>query len=140
MPKLARWYVKSALIYLVVGAILAALSLANAATLPPALLALRPLAWHLLTFGWATQLIFGVAYWMFPHLSKEKPRGDERVLWAVFWCLNAGLLLRAVGEPLGALRPGLVSPLVLQGSAVLQVAAAWVFAAETWPRVKALGH
>lgn len=140
MPKLARWYVKSAIAYLVVGAILAALSLSNAATLPPALLAMRPLAWHLLTFGWATQLIFGVAYWMFPHLSKEAPHGDERVLWAAFWCLNAGLLLRAVGEPLGALRPGLVPPAVLQASAVLQVAAAWLFAVETWPRVKTLAH
>lgn len=140
MPKLARWYIKSALAYLVAGAILAALALSNATTLPPALLAMRPLAWHLLVFGWATQLIFGVAYWMFPHLSKEAPRGDERVLWAVFWCLNIGLLLRAVGEPLGALRPGLVPPVVLQTSAVLQVAAAWLFAAETWPRVKALAH
>jgi hypothetical protein len=140
MPKLARWYVKSALAYLVAGAILAALALSNAATLPPALLAMRPLAWHLLVFGWATQLIFGVAYWMFPHLSKESPRGDERVLWAAFWCLNIGLLLRTVGEPLGALQPGLVPPVVLQASAVLQVAAAWLFAAETWPRVKALAH
>jgi heme/copper-type cytochrome/quinol oxidase subunit 1 len=140
MPKLARWYVKSAIAYLVAGAILAALALSSAATLPPALLAMRPLAWHLLTFGWATQLIFGVAYWMFPHLSKEAPRGDERVLWAAFWCLNIGLLLRAVGEPLGALRPGLVPPIALQASAVLQVAAAWMFAAETWPRVKALAH
>lgn len=140
MPKLARWYVKSAIAYLVVGAILAALALSNAATLPPALLAMRPLAWHLLTFGWATQLIFGVAYWMFPHLSKEAPRGDERVVWAAFWCLNVGLLLRAVGEPLGALQPGLVPPVVLQASAVLQVAAAWLFAAETWPRVKGLAR
>ncbi len=140
MPKLARWYVKSALAYLVVGAILAALALSNAAVLPPALLAMRPLAWHLLTLGWATRLIFGVAYWMFPHMGKEAPRGDERVLWAAFWCLNVGLLLRVVGEPLGALRPGLVPPVVLQASAVLQVAAAWLFAAETWPRVKALAH
>jgi hypothetical protein len=140
MPKLARWYVKSALAYLVVGAILAALALSNAAVLPPALLAMRPLAWHLLTFGWATQLIFGVAYWMFPHLSKEAPRGNEKVLWAAFWCLNIGLLLRAVGEPLGVLSPGLIPPFVLQASAVLQVAAAWLFAAETWPRVKPLAH
>jgi hypothetical protein len=140
VPKLARYYVRSALVYLIVGAILAALALSNARELPPALLAMRPLAWHLLTFGWATQLIFGVAYWMFPHLSKDAPRGNERVLWAAFWCLNAGLILRAAGEPLGALRPGMVPPVVLQASAVLQVAAAWLFAAETWPRVKALGR
>jgi len=140
MPKLARWYVKSAMIYLVLGAVLAALALSNAAPLPRGLLALRPLAWHLLTFGWATQLIFGVAYWMFPHLSKQAPRGNERVLWAAFWALNAGLLLRAVGEPAVSLWPGALPPAILQAAAVLQVAAVWLFAAETWPRIKALAH
>lgn len=141
MPKLARLYVKSALVYLVLGALFAALALSGAAVpLPQGLLALRPLAWHMLTLGWATQLIFGVAYWMFPHLSKDAPRGNESVLWAAFWCLNAGLILRALGEPFGALRPGLVPPIVLQLSAVLQVAAAWLFAVETWPRVKAVGR
>ena len=39
MPKLARYYVRSAIAYLVVGAILAALALSNATQLPPALLA-----------------------------------------------------------------------------------------------------
>jgi heme/copper-type cytochrome/quinol oxidase subunit 1 len=112
MPKLARWYVKSAMIYLLLGAVLAALALSNAAPLPRGLLALRPLAWHLLTFGWATQLIFGVAYWMFPHLSKEVPRGDERVLWAAYWTLNAGLLLRAVGEPVVLRKPVYVNSLL----------------------------
>ena len=41
MPKLARWYAKSAMIYLVVGAIIAALALSQAVPLPPGLLALR---------------------------------------------------------------------------------------------------
>ena len=140
MPKLARWYVKSALTYLIVGAIVAALALSQALPLPPGLLALRPLAWHLLTVGWATQLIFGVGFWMFPHLTKEAPRGDERAGWAAFWALNAGLLLRAVGEPVRALAPGALPPFVLQASAVLQVAAAWIFVVITWPRVKALAR
>lgn len=140
MPKLARWYIKSALVYLVAGAVMAALALSQALPLPPGLLALRPLAWHLLTVGWATQLIFGVAFWMFPHLTKQAPRGDERAAWAAFWTLNAGLLLRAVGEPIGALRPGLLPPIVLQAAAVLQVAAVWLFVVVTWPRIKALAR
>lgn len=140
MPKLARWYVKSALLNLIVGAILAALALSQALPVPRGLLALRPLAWHLLTVGWATQLIFGVAFWMFPHLTRQEPRGDERAAWVAFWTLNAGLALRAVGEPVNSLWPGALPPIVLQAAAVLQVAAAWIFVVVTWPRVKALAR
>jgi heme/copper-type cytochrome/quinol oxidase subunit 1 len=140
MPKLARWFVKSALIYLVLGALVATLALSSAAPLPPGLLALRPLAWHLLTVGWITQLIFGVAFWMFPLLGKQEPRGDERVAWTAFWALNAGLILRAAGEPILALRPDLPLGPVLALSAACQVVSLWLFAAAAWPRVRALGH
>ncbi len=70
MPKLSRWFVKSALVCLLLGSALTALTVANdvlpAGPVGAALAALRPLSWHLLTMGWATELIFGVAYWMFP--------------------------------------------------------------------------
>jgi hypothetical protein len=139
MPKVARWIVKSALVYLLLGALVGGTALSSAAPLPPAILALRPLAWHLLTLGWATQLIFGVALWMFPIFSKEQPRGDERLVWAAFGALNAGLALRAVGEPAASLAPGAVPTWVLPLAAVLQVAGIWIFIVVLWPRVKALG-
>jgi hypothetical protein len=139
MPKLSRFFVKSALIYLVLGGAVAGLALSGAGGLPPALLALRPLAWHLLTVGWATQLIFGVAFWMFPHAASGPPRGDERLAWLVFWTLNAGLLLRAVGEPVAGLRPSPVTALLLPLSATLQLAGVLVFVLLTWSRVRSLG-
>jgi hypothetical protein len=143
MPKLARFFVKSALLYLVLGSMIAGLALSGAGGLPPALLALRPLAWHLMTVGWATQLIFGVAFWMFPHLAGSQPRdanarGDERLIWAVFWALNAGLLLRAIAEPWAALRPNPVIAALLPLSATLQLGAVVGFVLITWPRVRAL--
>ncbi len=140
MPTLSRLYIRSALIWLALGTTLGGIILWNKTSPIPGAWQLLTAHITLVTWGWILQFSFGVAYWMFPHMGKEAPRGDERVLWAAFWCLNVGLLLRAVGEPLGALRPGLVPPIVLQASAVLQVAAAWLFAAETWPRVKALAH
>ena len=112
----------------------------GAAPLPPAFLALRPLAWHLLTVGWATQLIFGVAFWMFPLVSKEQPRGDERIAWIAFAVLNAGLLLRAAGEPASALDPAAVPAPVLPLSATLQVLGVLLFVAAAWPRVRSLGR
>ena len=61
---------------------------------------LVPVYFHLLMVGWVTQLIFGVAFWMFPRYSKEKPRGREGLAWAMYASLNAGLLLRGLAEPM----------------------------------------
>jgi len=138
MPKVSRFFVKAALLCLVLGGAAAGLALSGAGGLPPALLALRPLAWHLLTVGWATQLIFGVAFWMFPHVAGEQPRGDERLAWSSFWTLNGGLALRAVGEPLAALRPLPVVSLLLPLAATLQLAGVLIFVLLTWPRVRAV--
>ena len=65
---------------------------------------------------------------------------DKLAAWVAFWTLNAGLILRAVGEPVEALWPQALPPAVLQAAAVLQVAAAWIFVVVTWPRVKALAR
>ncbi|OQA45926.1 MAG: hypothetical protein BWY52_01064 [Chloroflexi bacterium ADurb.Bin325] len=143
MPKLARFFVKSALVYLVLGSMIAGLALSGAGNLPPALLALRPLAWHLLAVGWATQLIFGVAFWMFPHMAGSQPRdanarGDERLVTAVFWALNVGLALRVLAEPWVMLRPNPVIAALLPLSATLQLGAVVVFVIITWPRVRSL--
>jgi hypothetical protein len=102
--------------------------------LPPWVAALDPVALHLLTVGWLTQMVFGVAFWMFPRYSPEAPRGSELLAWISWATLNLGLGLRVVGEPLvtvGSPVPGL-----LVSSAVLQLTAAVAFVANTWPRTK----
>src|SRR5262245_59644781 len=92
------------MVYLAVGLMMAATLLAQPVMgWPVALQVLRPVYLHFLFIGWVTQLIMGVGYWMFPKQSKEKPRGSERLGWAVFVLLNCGLLLRALGEPAVAL-------------------------------------
>jgi hypothetical protein len=70
MPALTRWFLRSALVYLV-----AALLVGVALALPhgPALDALAPVWTHLFMVGWVTQTIFGVAYWMFPRCSWARP-------------------------------------------------------------------
>lgn len=137
MPKVARWYIKTALGYFV-----AALTLGVLLALPaPALAQIRlklpagllPVYIHLLAVGWLTQLIFGVALWMFPKYSRQYPRGSERLAWAAFALLNGGLVLRAIGEPLAAAGRG---GWLLAVSALAQWAAAAAFLLNTWPRVK----
>ncbi len=137
MPKLTRWFLKTALIYfvaaLVSGALLALRALGN---LNPALAGLQPVYFHLLMVGWTAQLIFGVVYWMFPKQSQARPRGSERLGWATYWLLNGGLLLRVVGEPWLAAQPGTLPGSLLAASAVAQLAAGLAFVANTWGRVK----
>ena len=134
----ARYFIRTALVYLLAAFVVGGVVLANQAlSLDARLAALMPVFYHLLMVGWITQLICGVALWMFPPLSREQPRGDERLGWFTYAALNAGLLLRAVFEPLHAWLPApwLGWPLAL--SALLQVLAIWAFVAAIWPRVKA---
>ena len=127
MPTVTRWALKTALGWaaaaMLVGVLLA---WPGAPALP------YPTYLHLLTVGWLSNLIFGVAHWMFPRASAERPRGDERFAWAGWGLLNAGLILRIAAEgALGAQH----SPALLL-SALLQLLAVWSWVVHLWPRVK----
>lgn len=104
--------------------------------LHPLIGAIQPTAIHLIVIGWLTQLIVGVALWMFPVWSKAQPRGPEWLSWACYGLLNVGLLLRVIAEPLSEQRAASSVSWVLIGSAVLQVAALWLFAGLMWRRVR----
>jgi hypothetical protein len=137
MPPITRWWIKLALVYFVaalwLSLILAARSMVN---MPPLIAAFGPVYFHLFLVGWVTQLIFGVAYWMFPKYSREHPRGNEALAVATMVLLNVGLLLRTVAEPLNTLHPGVVWGWLLVLSAILQWLAGLGFVANTWGRVK----
>jgi len=76
VPRLTRWFIKSALLYFAVSMLAGvAVSAQGVMRLPPVVAALMPVYVHLFMVGWITQMIFGVAYWMFPRISKENPRG-----------------------------------------------------------------
>ena len=138
MPTQPRFFIRTALVYLLAAFVVGGVILANQGlAINSRVGALQPVFYHLLMVGWVTQLICGVALWMFPPLSREQPRGDERLGWCTYVALNAGLALRAVGEPLYAWwsAPWLGWTLAL--SAALQVLGIWAFVLAIWPRVKA---
>ena len=137
----ARVFIRTALAYLVAAFLVGGLVLANQGlALDSRIGALLPIFYHLLMVGWTTQLICGVALWMFPPFSREQPRGDERLGWATYALLNSGLLLRVIAEPLHAWQPAPWSGWALAVSGVLQAAAMWIFVAAIWPRVKGRGE
>lgn len=133
MPILTRWFLRAALVYLIL-ALCAGILLA----LPGRMLisGLFPVYVHTLAFGWLTQLIFGVALWMFPKFSSAKPRGHEWLGWTTFILLNTGLILRIIFEPLHSMMPTSFSSWMLVGSALLQWLAGMAFVANTWGRVR----
>ena len=137
MPLLTRWFVRTAIACFILALLMGvALMLRLVTNLPPAVAALQPVYFHLLMVGWVSQLIFGVVYWMFPKFSLDRPRGSEWLGWAAYWLLNSGLVLRAIGEPLVAVRPEAGAGWLLAVSATLQLLAGWAFVANTWARVR----
>lgn len=137
MPPFTRWSIKSALLYLAAVLLLAVvLALPDSMPVPDFVRYMTPVYFHLFLVGWVTQMIFGVIYWMFPIITRERPRGDERLAWALYLLLNAGLLLRLLGEPLNSTAPGGPAGWILALSALLQWLAGVLFVFLAWPRVK----
>lgn len=135
MPALSRWFIRLALVYLVLGLLLGVV-MAGGPLLGWNLPGIFPVYVHLFVVGWLTQMIFGVAHWMFPKYSRARPRASEGVGWAVLVLINLGLLLRAVGEPQVAGSPGGAWGWLLVLSAICQWLAGVLFVANTWGRVK----
>lgn len=132
MPKLTRWFLKAAFLYLIFalcsGIILA---LPVGKTISGAF----PIYIHTLVFGWLTQLVFGIAFWMFPKYSHAQPRGHECLGWATFILLNLGLILRMIFEPLQGAASSVASGMLVS-AAILQWLSGVAFVANTWTRVR----
>ncbi|MEK7380427.1 MAG: hypothetical protein AAB075_05400 [Gemmatimonadota bacterium] len=129
MPTLTRWFLRLGLLYLLAG-----LAVGVGMALRSDWIPLAPAYLHLLLVGWITQLIFGVAHWMFPRANREQPRGRETLGWTILALLNAGLLLRVLVEPFA---PEAGGGWLLALSGALQLGAALLFAIHIWPRTAA---
>ncbi|MFW5968096.1 MAG: hypothetical protein ACOCV2_11290, partial [Persicimonas sp.] len=74
MPTVNRIFLKLALLYFV-AALACAVWMAWSGGATGA--RLLPTYLHLFTVGWITQMIIGVALWLFPKWTREHPRGYE---------------------------------------------------------------
>jgi hypothetical protein len=142
MPPIARSFVKAAFIYFLAAFLLGALMMLDRWLSFSRWLKVVYLSQlHLLVVGWITQLAIGVAYWIFPRFLKEqdsRPRGSDGLAWAVLICLNAGLLVRFVFEPLYLMQPQSWLAALMALSGVLQALAALGFGWLVWGRIRAM--
>src|SRR6478736_1088120 len=127
MPAVTRWSIRTGLLLLAAAMVVGMMQvIPGSGGLPYASYL------HLITVGWLSNLIFGVAHWMFPRASAAQPRGDARMAWAGWGLLNAGLLLRVAGE---WIRPAQMDRCLLI-SAAIQFLAVVCWVLHLWPRVK----
>lgn len=132
MPLLTRWFLRAALLYLLLGFTLGALMLANKGVpISPHIWRLLPAHIETLLLGWLLLLALGVAYWILPRFKTERP--NSWLVWLTFLLLNVGIGLVALGPFIATSgRLGAMGRLL----ETLGVAA---FAVHAWPRVKPPG-
>ena len=137
MPPQTSWHIKAAFVYRGVAMLLGiGLAMGAVVQITVWLAYLSPSFFHLIMVGWVTQMIMGVIFWMFPIVTRARPRGNEKPAWAVYIFLNGGLILRVLCEPLNAMNPQDIWGWGLVVSALLQWVAAVLFVYNSWPRVK----
>lgn len=137
MPTLSRTFIKLGLLYFVLGLMMGAvMQLQPVLGWSGKIQLIRPVYLHVLFIGWVTQIIMGVGYWMFPKYSRDTPRGNETLGWAVLTLLNAGLVLRSVGEPSVLLLPEAGLGWTLPVGALCLLLSGWGFILNTWGRIK----
>ncbi len=133
MPRLSAWFVRASMIYLLVGFTLGALMLSqDGISYDPAIMTVLPIHIEFLLVGWLVQLAMGMAFWIFPRFGLAPPhsRGNEKVIWAAFLLLNAGVLSVALQ---------LWIPVTFLIGRVLEIAAVIIYVVGTWRRVKPHG-
>ena len=136
MPRLSRWFVRTAFVYLLIGFSIGGLILSAKAGMVDA----RVWVWLLphadfLVVGWLIQMAMGVAYWILPRI-RDAGRGRVRLAWAAYILLNsglgfgAGLALLDYWFPAG----GWMSRTFIPGLLV-QAIALCLYVVYAWPRV-----
>jgi hypothetical protein len=138
MDPLSSVMLRASLTWLLAGFVIGAAMLTDRAMPGQWRVWMAPSHAHMLFVGWFLQFAVGVAYWLLPRRrSAERPLGyRERAAYFAVVALNLGLGLRIIAEPAERTGRGNDVTLALLGaSALLQVAAAFVFVTQLWPRV-----
>ncbi|HEY3310674.1 MAG TPA: hypothetical protein VGK00_03445 [Anaerolineales bacterium] len=134
MPRLSRFFIRAALIYLFLGFTFGGLILANKGIpFAPLLWALLPVHIEFLISGWLTQLALGVVFWILPRHPVGPPRGDERWSWVAFGLINAGILVYSLTPFVSISWLGLTAR-------SLEVAGFAAYVAGNWTRIKPIGR
>ncbi len=130
MPRLSQWFIRTALIYLLMGFTIGALLLAHKGfPLHPALWSWLPAHIEFLLVGWVVQLTMGVAYWLLPRYRKGSRLPKAILIQIAFVLLNLGIWLVVAGTTFRAGRWVLFVGRIVEAGAVI------FFARHAWQRI-----
>lgn len=132
MPRIARTFIKTGLIFFLISLLLGIAIEIQSITSSVLVL----LFWHTLMVGWVTQIIFGVSIWMFPGRKRDESVGAQIWGWLTYSFLNTGLILRIIAEPMLTYSIHPIWKVLVASSAVLQMAGGITYVIEMWSRVQ----
>ena len=139
MPLVARLFIKTGIVYLVLAFVLGAVLLVREASgrTTPFIIGVEHS--HMAFVGWLVNTVVGVALWLLPLNRRAFPTNQGRyprfAAGGAYLMLNAGLALRLIIEPLHVSAATPVTRVLLVLAAVLQVAAIAVVGWIVWHRV-----
>lgn len=137
MPFWSRIAIRSAALNMIVGLALWSLSSLFAAGSWAALAtAVAIPGIHLVVMGGLTQMVFGVAWWMFPVRKKDRGRGSPIVAAVAWFAINTGSYARLAGSVSLALGHEIAGRALLGAAAIILPLAPLAFAAMILGRIR----
>lgn len=133
MPRLSVFFIRAALIYLLLAFTIGGWLLVNKGMMfSPWIWRWLPAHMEFALMGWMVQLAMGVAFWILPRFARRAARGPSWLLWLSFVLYNAGVLLFVGGS--------LLTPAwLLWAGRASELAGILAFVAGSWRRVKPIG-
>jgi hypothetical protein len=137
VPPLVRLYIKTSLVFLVVGLLLGGYLIVAEFAIgryPPRLFITAHV--HLLLVGFMLMMVMGVATWMFPRPPRDSGGYRPGLAEAVYWVMTMSTATRAVAELTAPFLASWSVRLVIAAAGLGQLAGAALFVVNMWPRVR----
>ena len=139
MNPLVRRYIKSAIVFLLVGLALGFWMLLGREFGLPMSWRLRSAHTHALLVGFVLMMIAGVALWMFPRARSGDARYRPITAELAWWGIAAGTALRVLLEAWPGAGATVALRAAIVGAAALQIAGLALFFGGLWPRIRGGG-
>jgi hypothetical protein len=140
VPPLVRRYVKTSLVFLLVGLLLGGYLIIAEFVIgrfPPRLFITAHV--HLLLVGFMLMIVMGVATWMFPRPAAASGRYRPGLAEAVYWTMTLSTAVRALAEVAAPFAATPVLRLVIAAGGMGQLLGAALFVVNMWSRVRMPG-
>jgi len=140
MHSLVRRYIKTAILFLVVGLVIGGWMIIQrefgVGYAPPYEVSAHT---HAIFVGFVMMMILGVALWLFPRPEKSDTRYRPAFAEAAYWMLAIGTIVRVVGELVRPVFPDLRVRVAIVIAGFAQILGLLLFFYTMWSRIRGIG-